>query len=338
MRGILLVNLGSPKSPTAKDVKPYLGEFLMDERVIDMPYILRALLVKGIILNTRPKKSAEAYQKIWWPEGSPLMVISKKQLTKLQKLIDIPIALAMRYGEPSIKTGLTELHNQGVDDILMVPLYPQFAMATTETIEVLAKEIQSKLFPAMKITSFPAFYNQSEYIDALTHSIQTHLKGFDYDHLLFSYHGVPERHIRKSDITKSHCQIDGKCCVTASKAHDYCYRHQCLETTRLVVEKLNIPADKYSTSFQSRLGPDKWLQPPTDKTVNTLAENGIKNLAVVTPAFVADCLETLEEIGMEAHEEFLLHGGKEFRTIPCLNDDDMWIDALATWIKKWQTN
>lgn len=336
MQGILLVNLGSPKTPTAKDVKPYLDEFLMDERVIDMPYILRALLVKGIILNTRPKKSAEAYQKIWWPEGSPLIVISQRQHAKVQDKVEIPVALAMRYGEPSIKTGLTELHDKGVDDVLMIPLYPQFAMATTETIEVLAAEVQKKFFPKMKVTSFPAFYNKPEYIDALAHSIQSHLDGFDYDHLLFSYHGVPERHIKKSDVTKSHCQLDGKCCVTTSKAHDYCYRHQCLETTRQVIEKLNIPEGKYSTSFQSRLGPDKWLQPPTDITVNGLAEKGIEKLAVVTPAFIADCLETLEEIGMEAHEEFLHHGGKEFRTIPCLNDDDMWIDALVSWINQWQ--
>lgn len=336
MQGILLVNLGSPKTPTAKDVKPYLGEFLMDERVIDMPYILRALLVKGIILNTRPKKSAEAYKKIWWPEGSPLVVISQRQHKKVQERIDIPIELSMRYGEPSIKTGLEALHAKGVDDVLMIPLYPQFAMATTETIEVLAEEVQKKHFPNMKVTSFPAFYNKKEYVEALAHSVKSHLEGYDYDHIIFSYHGVPERHIRKSDVTKGHCTIDGTCCVTASKAHDFCYRHQCLETTRQVVEKLNIPADKYTNSFQSRLGADKWLQPPTDATVNGLAEKGVKKLAVVTPAFVADCLETLEEIGMEAHEEFIKHGGEEFRTIPCLNEDEMWIDALVTWIKEWQ--
>lgn len=338
MQGILLVNLGSPKTPTAKDVKPYLDEFLMDERVIDMPYILRALLVKGIILNTRPKKSAEAYKKIWWPEGSPLIVISNRQHQKVQEKVNIPVALAMRYGQPSIQTGLEELSKKGVDDVLMIPLYPQFAMATTETIDVLAEQVRKKHFPTMKLTSFPAFYNRKEYINALSNSIKTHLEGFDYDHLLFSYHGVPERHIKKSDVTKSHCQIDGKCCVTASKAHQFCYRHQCLETTRQVIEQLNIPAEKYSTSFQSRLGPDKWLQPPTDDTVNGLAEKGIKKLAVVTPAFVADCLETLEEIGMEAHEEFLHHGGTDFRTIPCLNEDELWIDALVTWINEWQNN
>lgn len=336
MKGVLLVNLGSPKSPTAKDVKPYLDEFLMDSRVIDLPYLLRALLVKGIILNTRPEKSAAAYKKIWWEEGSPLIVISERIQKKTQQQLDLPVELAMRYGEPSIKNGLQKLKDQGVTEVLLIPLYPQFAMATTETINVLAKELRAQFFPELKITSLPAFYNKEEYITALAHSIQEHLADFDYDHILFSYHGVPERHIKKSDITQGHCKMDQSCCQSASKAHQFCYRHQCLETTRQVVEKLQIPQDKYSNSFQSRLGPDKWLQPPTDQTVNNLATTGNKKIAVVTPAFVADCLETLEEIGMEAKEEFHKHGGVEFRTIPCLNEDDLWITALVTWIKEWQ--
>lgn len=338
MKGILLVNLGSPKSPTAKDVKPYLDEFLMDKRVIDLPYLLRAFVVKGIILNTRPEKSAAAYQKIWWKEGSPLIVLSERLQKKVQAAIDLPIALAMRYGEPSIKTGLQELKEKGVTDVLMIPLYPQFAMATTETINVLAEELRSKYFTTMKITSFPAFYKRPEYINALAHSIKEHLRDFDYDHILFSYHGVPERHIRKSDITNSHCKIDQSCCNTPSKAHDFCYRHQCLETTKQVAAALQLSEGTYSDSFQSRLGIDKWLQPPTDATINGLAESGTKKIAVVTPAFVSDCLETLEEIGMEAAAEFKKHGGHEFRTIPCLNDDALWVEALTTWIKEWQNN
>lgn len=337
MKGVLLVNLGSPKSPEPKDVKPYLGEFLMDKRVIDMPYLFRALLVKGIILNTRPKKSAAAYKKIWWDEGSPLVVLSQRTHAKVEQKTDIPVVLAMRYGEPSIKQGLEQLYQQGVTDVFMIPLYPQFAMATTETITVLAEELRIKYFPKMTIESLPAFYDKKEYVSALSNSIKSQLENFDYDHLLFSYHGVPERHIKKSDITKGHCQIDGSCCNTPSPAHDFCYRHQCYMTTKQVVETLGIPSDKYSVSFQSRLGRDKWLDPATDMTVNQLAERGIKNLAVVTPAFVADCLETLEEIGMEAKEEFLHRGGTEFRTIPCLNDNDQWVDALVTWINEWKT-
>lgn len=337
MKGVLLVNLGSPKSPEAKDVKPYLDEFLMDKRVIDLPYLFRAFLVKGIILNTRPKKSAEAYKKIWWEEGSPLVVLSERTHAKVEKKVDIPVVLSMRYGEPSIKQGLEKLHQQGVTDVFMIPLYPQFAMATTETITVLAEELRAKLFPNMSISSLPAFYHKKEYIAALAQSIKNHLENYDYDHLLFSYHGVPERHIKKSDITKSHCTIDGSCCNTPSAAHEFCYRHQCFSTTKQVVEALGIPQDKYSISFQSRLGRDKWLDPATDMTVNQLAEKGVKKIAVVTPAFVADCLETLEEIGMEARHEFLERGGEEFRTIPCLNDDDQWIDALVTWINEWKT-
>ncbi|WP_430614331.1 ferrochelatase [Flavobacterium sp. JP2137] len=337
MKGVLLVNLGSPKSPEPKDVKPYLDEFLMDERVIDLPYLYRALLVKGIILNTRPKKSAAAYKKIWWDEGSPLVVLSQRTQAKVADKMDIPVVLAMRYGEPSIAQGLEKLHQQGVTDVFMIPLYPQFAMATTETITVLAESLRQKSYPQMSITSLPAFFHKKEYIAALSQSIKAHLENYDYDHLLFSYHGIPERHIKKSDITKSHCQIDGSCCNTPSPAHDYCYRHQCYATTKQVVETLQIPADRYSISFQSRLGRDKWLDPATDSTVNRLAAEGIKKLAIVTPAFVADCLETLEEIGMEARDEFLQRGGTDFKTIPCLNDDDQWVDALVTWINEWKT-
>lgn len=338
MKGILLVNLGSPESPTAKDVKPYLDEFLMDERVIDAPYLLRAFLVKGIILNTRPKKSAEAYKKIWWPEGSPLIVISQRLTKKVQQQIDIPVELAMRYGQPSIELGIDNLHKKGVTEILMIPLYPQYAMATTQTINVLAKDIITKKHPEIKLTSLPAFYNRPEYIEALASSIEKHLQTKDYDHLLFSYHGVPQRHIKKSDITKGHCKMDKSCCSTSSAAHEFCYRHQCLQTTESIAQKLGLDPNKYSNSFQSRLGPDKWLQPPTDKTINDLAVSGVRKLLVVTPAFVADCLETLEEIAMEAKEEFLHRGGESFETIPCLNDDAKWVDALVCWINQWRNN
>ncbi|MFZ2283861.1 MAG: ferrochelatase, partial [Lutibacter sp.] len=252
MKGALLVNLGSPNSTSTKDVKNYLDEFLMDERVIDVPYLLRAFLVKGIILNTRPKKSAAAYKKIWWDEGSPLIVLSNRLHEKVKENTDIPVELAMRYGNPSMKSGIQKLAEQGVDEILLIPLYPQFAMATTETIEVLAKEIVKKYFPNIKLTLVPAFYNKPDYVEALSESIQNELTKLEPEHLLFSYHGVPERHIQKSDVTKSHCKIDGSCCNTPSTAHEFCYRHQCYETTKNVAEKLNLKEGSYSTSFQSR--------------------------------------------------------------------------------------
>ena len=334
-KGVLLVNLGSPDSPEPKDVKTYLGEFLMDERVIDVPLWARTLLVKGIILNTRPKASAAAYKKIWWEEGSPLIVISERVKDKIQKQVDCPVALAMRYGSMTIKKGLQELADKGVNDVFLIPLYPQFAMATTETILVLAEEVRKTHFPNIKISHLPAFYNNSDYIEVLSESISKHLKDKKSEFLLFSYHGVPERHIRKSDITQSHCKIDGTCCVTPSKAHEFCYRHQCLEVTRLVAEKLDLKAGSYSTSFQSRLGFDPWLQPYTDRTIERLGKEGIKNMAIVTPAFVSDCLETLEEIAMEGAEIFHEMGGQNFTTIPCLNDDDNWVALLSKWIKNW---
>lgn len=334
-KGVLLVNLGSPESPTPKDVKPYLDEFLMDKYVIDVPFLLRALLVRGIILQTRPKKSAEAYAKIWWDEGSPLIVLSKRMHKKVQANTSIPVSLAMRYGKPSIESGLQELHDQGVTEVMLFPLYPQHAMASTVTILVLAEEIRKKKFPNMNFTILPAFYNQKDYIRDLSNSIKKHLEDFEYDHLLFSYHGIPERHIRKTDVTKSHCKIDGSCCNTPSPAHEFCYRHQCYETTKQVVEFLGIPEGKYSQTFQSRLAGDKWLTPYTDVEINKMPEKGIKKLAVVTPAFVSDCLETLEEIAMEANHQFKENGGEEFLAIPCLNDDDDWCKTLSRWIDQW---
>lgn len=334
-KGVLLVNLGSPESPTAKDVKPYLDEFLMDEYVIDVPFLLRALLVRGIILRKRPEKSAAAYKKIWWDEGSPLIVLSKRLQEKIQKQVSIPVELAMRYGNPSIESGLQKLSDQGITEVLLFPLYPQYAMASTQTILVLAEKLRKEKFPNLNFTIIPAFYNQKDYIRDLSNSIKRHLEGFEYDHLLFSYHGIPERHVRKTDVTKSHCKIDGSCCQTPSTAHEFCYRHQCYETTKQVVAFLGIEEGKYSQTFQSRLAGDKWLTPYTDVEINKMPEKGIKKLAVVTPAFVSDCLETLEEIAMEANHQFKEHGGQEFKAIPCLNDDDDWARTLSRWVDQW---
>lgn len=337
MKGVLLVNLGSPDSPTAKDVKPYLDEFLMDERVIDTPKWLRNIIVRGIILNTRPKKSAEAYAKIWWEEGSPLIVISERFAQKVQQQTKMPVALGMRYGSMSIKNALKELADKGVDDVLLVPLYPHYAMSSYETVVVKAMEVQQELFPNIKLTTMPAFYKNSEYIKVLSESIAEGLKDFEYDHVLFSYHGIPERHIKKSDPTKFHCKIDGNCCKTNSVAHHTCYRHQCYDTTEMVKKELQLDAKKVSSSFQSRLGSDPWLQPFTDKEFERFAQEGIKKLAVITPAFVSDCLETLEEIAMEGKHQFQEAGGKEYIHVPCLNDTASWVSLMAKWINEWES-
>lgn len=338
MKGVLLVNLGSPDSPTAKDVKPYLDEFLMDERVIDVPNILRNILVRGIILQTRPKKSAKAYAKIWWDEGSPLIVLSERFAAKVRQHTDMPVALGMRYGSMSIKNALQELKDKGVDELLLVPLYPHYAMSSYETVVVKTMEVKEASFPEMKITTLPAFYKNPEYIKVLSESIIEGLKDFDYDHILFSYHGIPERHIRKSDPTKFHCKIDGSCCSVNSVAHNTCYRHQVYETTELVKAELKLSEEKTSTSFQSRLAGDPWLKPYTDYEFERLAKEGKKKLAVVTAAFVSDCLETLEEIAMEGKEQFEEAGGEQYKHIPCLNDSAPWVTLMAKWANEWQAS
>ncbi len=335
-KGVLLVNLGSPDSPSKKDLKPYLDEFLMDERVIDVNPVLRNIIVRGIILNTRPKRSAKAYAKIWWEEGSPLIIISNRFAQKVREKVTLPVALGMRYGSGNIREGLQELADQDVDEVLLVPLYPHYAMSSYETVVVKALKEQQEHYPDMKVTTLPAFYRNTEYIEVLSRSIAEGLEGFEYDHILFSYHGIPERHIRKSDPTKFHCKIDGQCCKINSVAHHTCYRHQCYDTTERVKKALGLPDEKVSSSFQSRLAGDPWLKPYTDYEFERLAKEGKTRLAVVTPAFVSDCLETLEEIAMEGEEEFKEAGGKEYKHIPCLNDREDWVALVAQWIKDWE--
>ena len=335
-KGVLLVNLGSPDSTEVKDVRRYLDEFLMDERVIDIPYWKRFLLIKGIILNTRPKKSAAAYKKIWWKEGSPLVVISERFTKKIQAGMDIPVALGMRYGTMSMKNAIQELHDQHVTEILLVPLYPHYAMSSFETVVEKAKELIKKEFQSIKMDVLQPFYNHPDYIRVMSQHLKAELEGFDYDQILFSYHGIRERHILKSDTTQSHCKIDGSCCEISSEAHKTCYRHQCFETTKEIVKELKLDEGKYRNSFQSRLLKDPWLKPYTDHELERMAEGGIKRLAVITPAFVSDCLETLEEIAMEGKKEFLDRGGESFIHISCLNEDKAWVEVMKQWIKDWQ--
>ena len=335
MKGILLNNLGSPDSTEIKDVKTYLDEFLMDERVIDIDYWKRFILIKGIILNFRPKKSAKAYRKIWWDEGSPLVVISERFTEKIKQKINIPIELAMRYGSMSMEKGIKNLVDKGVTEILLVPLYPHYAMSSYETVVVKAEEIIAKNYPNVILDVLPPFYNKPDYIKAMSDNIANHLKGFDFDHVLFSYHGIPERHIKKSDPTKSHCKLDGSCCERNSVAHHTCYRHQCFETTKAIAKELGLDESNHSNSFQSRLLKDPWLKPYTDFELEKFPELGKKKLAIVTPAFVSDCLETLEEIAMEGKEEFLEAGGTDYKHIPCMNDNDDWVDVMVSWLNEW---
>ncbi len=328
-----MINLGSPDSTSIPDVKRYLDEFLMDKRVIGKSYWFRWFLVKIIILNTRPRKSAKAYKKIWWKEGSPLIVLSKRLFNKVKKLVKIPVALAMRYGSMSIINGLKELHEIGVNEVIVLPLYPHYAMSSYETVvEKVKKEVRLK-FPSIKLKIIDPFYNNKSYIKLLSNKIKETLKKVKYDHILFSYHGIPVSHLKISDTTNKHCYKVKDCCSVKSDAHKTCYKHQVLETTELVVKELKIDKSKYSNAFQSRLPNEAWLKPYTDSELVRLAKNGVKNLVIVTPAFVTDCLETLEEIAMEGKEEFLDSGGKNYYYVPCLNDDKDWSKLISSWAK-----
>jgi len=329
-RGILLANLGSPDSPTTKDLREYLHQFLMDGRVIDVPYLVRKFIVTCMILPFRPKRSAAAYQSIWQEGGSPLIVTSRKVERLLAERLDEPIELAMRYGNPSVRSALGTLMEYDLDEILLVPLYPHYAMSSYESSFVEVKDALQRMKSSVRLKIVAPFFDRPEYIGALVTSARPYLEQ-DFDHLLFSYHGLPERHLRKSDSTGEHCLAVSDCCHVPSAAHRTCYRHQVLCTTALFAEKAQIPEHKYSVAFQSRLGMDKWLAPATAEEIPRLAEAGVRRLLVICPAFVTDCLETLEEIGIAGREAFLAAGGEYFELIPCLNDHPAWIDALYNW-------
>jgi ferrochelatase len=306
----------------------------MDERVIDKPWFWRALLVKGIIVPFRAPNSAKAYQSIWTENGSPLIIISKQQRDALKKEIEEPVAIAMRYGTPSPKQAYDELlqKHPGLKEIIVVPMYPHYAMSSYETAVEYAKEEYKKGDYTFKLTFIKPFYDNEEYLTALSESIKPHLEG-EYDQVLFSYHGIPERHVLKCDPTKKHCLKVANCCEVPSVAHKYCYRHQCWATTKEIVKRLNIPGNKWGFSFQSRLGRDPWLQPYSAARFLELPKEGVKKLIVVCPAFVSDCLETLEEVAEEGKESFLHAGGEKFDLIPCLNVHPLWIETMAKWIR-----
>ena len=327
------MNLGSPDSTSVRDVKKYLNEFLMDERVIDKPYLSRLLLVKGIIVPFRAAKSAEAYKTIWTEKGSPLVQHTRELRDKLQELFSEPVEIAMRYGRPGPEEALANLESKarGLDEVIAVPLYPHYAMSSYETaVEHLKKAHREKKY-SFKLTFVEPCYNDPGYIAALAERMRPFLAN-PYDHILFSYHGIPERHIRKSDITGCHCLEAKECCETPSPAHAFCYRHQCITTTSLVTETLGIPPGKYSISFQSRLGKG-WLQPFTDVRLEELPGEGVKKLIILCPAFVSDCLETLEEIEERGKESYLKAGGETYTMIPCLNEEPLWVKALEGLIR-----
>jgi ferrochelatase len=334
-RGVILMNLGSPDSTSVKDVRKYLNEFLMDSRVVDIPWLQRLLLVRGIIVPFRASKSAEAYKTIWWKEGSPLIELTKQLQMAVQQQLDEPVTISMRYGNPSPKAAYDELLQkvESLEEVILFPLYPHYAMSSYETAVEYMKDIHEKGKYKFKLTTVKPYYNEPAYINAMVENMKPFLAQ-EYDHILFSYHGVPARQIKKSDGTGCHCLQAENCCEVNSPAHNFCYRHQCFETTKLITAQLNIPADKYSISFQSRLGKG-WLEPFTDIRLEQMPAEGIKKLLIICPAFVSDCLETLEEIAERGKETFLHAGGESYSMIPCLNVHPLWVSAIIKWIKEY---
>lgn len=322
-KGLLLINLGTPNNPDTRSVKRYLAEFLSDKRVITLPSFLRYILLYGAIIPFRSKQSAHAYQQIWTPKGSPLLVNSQLLLEKVQARLgeNYQVALGMRYGAPSIQMALEELQN--CQDITVLPLYPQYSSsATGSSIEVVLNYFSKKnVIPTLYVIR--DFHQHPSFIHALATVIRPYRT--DHDYFLFSYHGLPVQHIVQGGCLKQ-CQAQ---CPPITENDSGCYRAQCFQTTRSLALALHLNNKHYGTSFQSRLGKTPWIQPYTDDVLNSLAEQGIKRLAVVCPSFVADCLETLEEIAIRAKAQWCNLGGKELTLIPCLNAHDNWVEAIT---------
>lgn len=329
-KAVLLTNLGSPDDASPSAVRRYLNQFLMDRHVIQLPWLLRRMIVSLFVLPRRPKASAEAYQSVWMEQGSPLIVLSEQLKQALQTKVDIPVHMAMRYGQPSIESELLALSEQAIDEVLYIPLYPHYAESTVKTSIEEAERVIKQHNLAITLNVQAPFYKQEDYINALLTSAQSYLEQ-DYDHLVFSYHGLPESHITKLDASGQHCLKQNDCCQQPHDAHKTCYRHQVMMTTESFVKKAGLDASKYSVAFQSRLGRAKWLGPNTEDRLKELAQAGAKKVLVICPAFVTDCLETLEEIAIRGQEVFIDAGGEQLTLIPCLNDSSEWVSVLSDW-------
>jgi protoporphyrin/coproporphyrin ferrochelatase len=334
-RGIVLMNLGSPASTSVRDVRRYLNEFLMDERVIDIPKLQRTILVKGIITPFRASKSAHAYKTIWTNEGSPLIVITRQLQEAVQQHVNETVEIAMRYGNPSPRVAFDSLMNKvkGLEEVILFPLYPHYALASYETAVEYARDIHKKNKYPFKLSVVPPYFKEPGYIRALSESMRPYLQQ-DYDHILFSYHGIPARHLHNRDVNQvQQCVQAGTCVAAGAAKNKNCYRYEVFETTRLVTEALNIPKEKHSVSFQSRLGKG-WLEPFTDIRLEQMPKEGIKKLLIVSPAFVSDCLETLEELEIRGKEIFMNAGGESYQMIPCMNVHPLWVEFVTGKVKR----
>ncbi len=329
-RAVLLVNLGTPSSPSVADVGRYLNEFLMDPHVLNVPWPVRRLIVSAFILPFRPKRSAAAYASIWNEQGSPLLHHTEQLGRAVAEKAGVRCLVAMRYGEPSIAQAVERLQAGGCREVLLVPLFPQHADSTRTTI---IAAMRRRLPANMRMEVLPPFHARKDYIACQAQQVRRHLPE-DWDHLLLSYHGLPERHISKADPTGAHCLQSEDCCERSSPAHATCYRHQCYATARSLIQELQLPAERVGVSFQSRLGRLPWLRPYTDQRLAELPAEGVRRLAVYCPSFVADNLETLEEIGIQGRETFLSAGGDALTLLPCLNTTPKWVEVLASWVQE----
>jgi protoporphyrin/coproporphyrin ferrochelatase len=334
--GVLLLNLGTPDSPSVPDVRRYLREFLSDPRVIDINPIGRSLLLNLIILPFRPAKSGKAYASIWTEEGSPLLVHSRHLAESVARKLGAGylVELAMRYGAPSIPDALARLVAAQPSKIVVLPLFPQYSSAATGSALDRVYEVLGKAWNVPPVETIGAFYDDPGFIDAFAEVARRHLDPFRPDFVLFSYHGLPERHVRKSDPSGRHCLASPTCCDAIVPENRYCYRAHCFATTRALVAKLGLAADRHSVSFQSRLGRTPWVHPYTDVVLPELARAGKKRLAVMSPAFVADCLETVEEIGIRAKEQWRSVGGEDLLLVPSLNAEPTWVDTVARLVRQ----
>ncbi len=342
MIGVLLLNIGTPDSTSVADVRRYLAEFLGDPRVLDMPALSRWLLLHGVILRTRPPRSAAAYEKIWTPQGSPLLLHGLALASALDEALGqgFQVAAVMRYGNPGIAPALRDLQARGCDRIIALPLFPQYAQAThMSAVDGLTTAVRA-LPAAPDLTIMGEFWKHDAFVSAVVARAEESLAGFDADHVLFSFHGLPERQVRKAEPPANDGTIAGTClgsdgcCDALHLGNRRCYRAQCFATARLLADRMGLSTDGWSISFQSRLGKVPWIQPYTDEVLPALAARGVRRLAVLTPSFVADCLETLEEIGMAGRDAFLAAGGADWRLVPCLNAHPAWVEGLAGMIRE----
>ncbi|MDQ3262045.1 MAG: ferrochelatase [Myxococcota bacterium] len=330
-RGLLLLNLGTPDAPNPPEVRRYLREFLMDPRVVDLNPVGRWLLVHLAILPTRPKQSAEAYRKVWTPEGSPLLVHSRALTEEVAKRLEgeFVVELGMRYGNPSIPSAIERLKQRGARSLTVFPLYPQNAASSSSSSFARIYEVLAQDWEVLPLRAVEPFHHDPGFLDAFAEVARPVIAAQDSDHVLFSFHGLPERQIRKSDPTGGHCLSSPGCCDTLTAANRTCYRAQSYATARGVAQRLGLAPGGWSVSFQSRLGRTPWIQPFTDHVLPALAINGVRRLAVVCPSFVSDCLETLEEIAIRAREQFVKAGGESLALVPSLNAHPSWVETVV---------